>query len=339
MIKSLKVVAFAAAFLPFASLADGDSQGGSDQQYQTSGGALASKRLGNVLSGSPKEIINMRQRIQNSAAATRAPIQGNYDESISQDILDIEDIFDITLEHGDLAPRVFIAKFQSTAISFIDAFGKPWPIRKVSNFMEGQIVIDRAVENPTGSGVSRDEDEEEIGDKGISLNDPQAGSFSMTALVHGVVGNITVYLVGLQNPVTIIVNGKPSMFHRTATMRVASAGPQTDQATLYRDTGVKLGMKQDPDMNNALYGISPSGAETMVLDGDKGRAWLKGDYLYVQTPLAVFAPNVLDTSHGNGKYRAYKLPKTTRYTGTDENGNTVYVRVLRSQAVISERGN
>lgn len=295
--------------------------------------SLVERRLDNVLSASPREILKLRKKIQDSAAAKRAPIQGDYDESVSQDILDLEDIFDITLEPGDLAPRIFIARYQSTAVSFVDAFGNPWPIRKVSNFMGGLIAIDRAVEDE--ALIASDDDR---GAGGISLHDPQAGSFAMTALAHGVTGNITVYLVGLQNPITIIVNGKPSMFHRNATLRVASAGPQTNQSDLYQETSVRLGMAQEPDLNNALYGISPSASETMVLEGDSGRAWIKGDFLYLQTTLAVFSPRVLATSHGNGKYRAYKLPKTTRFSGTNESGRTVSVRVMRSPAVAAERG-
>lgn len=295
--------------------------------------SLVERRLDNVLSASPREILKLRKKIQDSAAAKRAPIQGDYDESVSQDILDLEDIFDITLEPGDLAPRIFIARYQSTAVSFVDAFGNPWPIRKVSNFMGGLIAIDRAVEDE--ALIASDDDG---GAGGISLHDPQAGSFAMTALAHGVTGNITVYLVGLQNPITIIVNGKPSMFHRNATLRVASAGPQTNQSDLYQETSVRLGMAQEPDLNNALYGISPSASETMVLEGDSGRAWIKGDFLYLQTTLAVFSPRVLATSHGNGKYRAYKLPKTTRFSGTNESGRTVSVRVMRSPAVAAERG-
>lgn len=300
--------------------------------------SLPESRLESVLSASPREVLNMRKMIQDSSAARRAPIQGDYDQAISQDILDLEDIFDITLEPGDLAPRVFIARYQSTAVSFVDAFGSPWPIRKVSNFMSGLIAIDRAVEGTSTPQQSGEEDEEGRGGDGIDLNDPQAGSFAMTALAHGVTGNITVYLVGLQNPITIIVNGKPSMFHRSATMRVASAGPQTDRSRLYQDSSIRLGMAQEPELNNALYGISPSGSETMVLDGDNGRAWVKGDFLYLQTTLAVFSPRVLATSHGNGKYRAYKLPKTTRFTGTNESGRTIAVRVMRSAAVAAEQG-
>ncbi len=298
--------------------------------------SLPEKRLQSVLSASPSQILKMRKSIQDVSAARRSPLQTDYDESISQDILDLEDIFDVTLEPGDLAPKVFISRFQSTAVSFVDAFGNPWPIRKVSSFMRGLVEIDRAVDEDSALPAADGDDD---GDgEGISMFDPQAGSFAMTALAHGVSGNITVYLVGLQNPVSIIVNGKPSMFHRSATIRVASAGPQTDQSALYQDTGVRLGTAQDPDLNNALYGISPSSSEGMILEGGHGKAWLKGDFIYVQTALAVFAPRVLGVSHGNGKYRAYKLPKTTRFTGTDENGKTVQVRVMRSPAVAAERG-
>lgn len=313
---------------------EGGATQGVDQSSKAKPVSLVEKRLDTVLSASPQEILKLRKKIQNSAAAKRAPVQGDYDQGVSQDILDLEDIFDITLEPGDLAPRIFISRFQSTAISFVDAFGNPWPIRKVSNFMNGLIAIDRAVEDDGVVAVGEDASDAD----GISLHDPQAGSFAMTALVHGVTGNITVYLVGLQNPITIIVNGKPSMFHRNATLRVASAGPQTDPASLYQETGIRLGMAQEPDLNNALYGISPSASETMVLEGDNGRAWVKGDFLYLQTTLAVFSPRVLATSHGNGKYRAYKLPKTTRFSGTNESGKTVSVRVMRSPAVIAERG-
>lgn len=314
----------------FANDSDGQEQVKKSEPEKT----LAERQLGSVLSASPQAILKMRSSIQNTAAAKRAPIQEDYDPAISQDILDLEDIFDLTLEPGDLAPRIFISKFQSTAVSFVDAFGNPWPIRKVSNFMGSQIDIDRAVEDEQTSGAGEDGE----GSGGIALDDPQAGSFAMTALKHGVAGNITVYLVGLQNPIAIIVNGKPSMFHRNATLRIASAGPQTDRASLYQDTSVRLGMAQEPDLNNALYGISPSASETMVLDGDNGRAWIKGEFLYLQTTLADFSPRVLATSHGNGKYRAYKLPKTTRFTGTNESGRTLSVRVMRSPAVIAEKG-
>lgn len=325
------------------NLGQGQVQEQVQEPVQTS--SLAEQRLESVLSASPQSILNMRKRIQDSAAAKRAPVQGDYDEAISQDILDLEDIFDITLEPGDLAPKIFISKFQSTAVSFVDAFGNPWPIRKVSNFMGGLIDIDRAVDEASKAGQQISVNPDDVDgagtgaeSSGISLHDPQAGSFAMTALTHGVVGNITIYLVGLQNPITIIVNGKPSMFHRTATLRVAAAGPQTDQSLLFQDTSVRLGMAQEPDLNNALYGISPTASEAMVLEGDKGRAWIKGEYLYVQTTLAVFSPRVLATSHGNGKYRAYKLPKATRFTGTNESGRTVSVRVMRSPAVVAEQG-
>ena len=82
--------------------------------------SLPEKRLQSVLSASPSQILKMRKSIQDVSAARRSPLQTDYDESISQDILDLEDIFDVTLEPGDLAPKVFISRFQSTAVSFVE---------------------------------------------------------------------------------------------------------------------------------------------------------------------------------------------------------------------------
>jgi hypothetical protein len=151
----------------------------------------------------------------------------------------------------------------------------------------------------------------------------------MTALKHGVVGNITVYLHGLSTPVSVLLIGKPSMYHRSVTLRVGDIGPQTDTAMMFQNSGVAIGTAADVDLNNALYGVSPTGSEEMVLEGAEGKAWLKGEHLYLQTPIAVFSPEILRTSPGNGKYRAYKLPRTTTVMGTNTEGSTVTLRILR----------
>ena len=115
-------------------------------------------------------------------------------------------------------------------------------------------------------------------------------------------------------------------------MRVADVGPQTNSAELFQDDGVVIGTEADADLNSALYGVTPLGAEEMVVEGGEGKVWLKGDYLYLQTPIAVFSPEIIRTSPGNGKYRAFKLPKTTRVMGTDTNGRTVALKILRHPA-------
>lgn len=318
--------------IPFASLLFVLSLGAMADESDESSQFV--ERTKGLLQASPQQILKARKAIQEVSAATRAPIAGDFEPDIPQEVLDLEDMFDLTLEPDQQAPRVFLARYQSTAVSFVDAYGNPWPIRKISNFLKGLVLIDRAVPETakakkSKSTAGRDDSSDNAG---IDLQDPQAGSFTMTAVKHGVVGNITVYLHGLSTPITILLTGKPSMYHRVATMRVADVGPQTNSAELFQDDGVVIGTEADADLNSALYGVTPLGAEEMVVEGGEGKVWLKGDYLYLQTPIAVFSPEIIRTSPGNGKYRAFKLPKTTRVMGTDTNGRTVALKILRHPA-------
>lgn len=281
-------------------------------------------RTKQVMVASPKQILEMRRDIQDNSAARQAPLVGDYEPEISQEVLDLEEMFQITQEPDQQAPKVFISRFQSTAISFIDAYGNPWPIRKVSSFLKGQVLIEKAI--PASEEAKEGKEGE---DAEADMKDPQAGSITLTALKHGVVGNITVYLYKLATPISINLVGKPSMYHRMATMRVEDAGPQTDPSVLNNKDGVVVGTEADGDLNNALYGVSPLGSETMVVQGAEGKAWIKGDFLYLQTPVAVFSPEILRASHGNGKFRAYKLPKTTTVMGTNTEGKTVTVKIMR----------
>jgi len=278
------------------------------------------KRADNLLLADPQTIIDLRHKIIQNSAARQAPIIDDFSEVGNREMLDLEDIFEITLEPDSVAPRVSIARYQSTAVSFVDAYGNPWPIRRISNFLEGLIAIDKAT-----------------GDEDVKKDDPQAGSFTMTALRHGVVGNITVYLEGLSTPISLMLEGNSGVFHRIATMRVNEAGPQTNVASMLNDSAVTIGTASDVDLNNALYGVSPAGSETMLVSGAEGKAWIKDDHLYLQTPLAVFSPQILGVSHGNGRYRAYKLPLSSTVMGTNNNGQTVSMRIGR--AVSAEASN
>ncbi|MDU4254464.1 DotH/IcmK family type IV secretion protein [Pseudomonas sp.] len=292
-------------------------------------------RAQSLLQADPQQILRIRKQIQNQSAARQAPIPGDFEPEIPQEVLDIEDLFNITLEPDQQAPKVFISRYQSTAVSFVDAYGNPWPIRRIANYLKGLVRIDKAVGDSSDQPQTGDK-KQKAATTGIDLNDPQAGSFTMTALKHGVVGNITVFLKGLSTPITIVLVGKPAMFHRVATFRISDVGPQTNTNDLYQENGVSIGTEADADLNSALYGVSPVGAEQMVVEGADGKAWIKGDYLYLQTPIAVFSPEILRTSNGNGKYRAYKLPKTTAVMGTGVDGRTVTLRIMRHPAVAIE---
>lgn len=328
--------AIAAAFLNSYANADNSVDGaGNDPQQQEapapdSGFPAATDDL---LITDPASILMSRKSIIRNSAALRVPVIETFDD-IAEPLLDIDETFDITSDPSSKTPILNIARYMSTSVTFVDAYGNPWPIRKVSNFMEGLVQVVRAAD-PKQS--------EAEGGKGggIDPQDPQAGSFTLTADKHGATGNLTVYLVNRSKPITIMLEGKSGVFHKEATIKISEVGPQTDLGKINRADEVVVGTKADADLNNALYGIGPIGSTAMVVEGGEGRAWVKGSAMYMQTPLSVFSPKVEGASHANGRYRAYKLPASTVVMASNDEGKTVTLKIKRiSQAeIMSEVAN
>lgn len=291
-----------------------------------------------VYVASPAEIIRLRQTIQDQSAAKHAPTPREYSADIPSDVMTLDHTFDLSMEPGEAVPRIYIARYQSTSIQFIDAYGNHWPIRKISSWLDGLVAWERAVEGVTRFTGQEDE-EGEGGSSEIDPRDPQSGSFTVTSLKHGVVGNITVYLYGQSQPVTLVLVTKPALFHSEATIRIGSTGPNSSYAQLFQGGMPAAGAKSNPDLNNALHGVTPAESERLVMEGANGKAWVKGDHIYVQTDLAIFNPSVLESTHSGGRYRAYKLPKTTRILGTNAAGQTVSVRLMRSPSTTLLGGN
>lgn len=309
------------------SICHGAEEGDSDVNQPSGSENALETRADFLLRADPQTILRIRKKIDNYSAAKSVPLQHDYEPAISQDMIALDEIFEVSMEPDGKVPKVFLSKYQSTAISFVDAYGKPWPIRKVSNFLGPEkILIDQAV---SSSGETKPSAKGEEASPGIDPMDPQAGSFTMTAVEDAVVGNLTVFLQGNPTPLSIMVVGKPAMYHRMATIKVNDMGPQTNKAELFQNNGVQISTETDADLNHALYGVSPQGSEEMVVQGGEGKAWLKGDALFIRTPLAVFSPRVLRSSPGNGKYWAFKLVATTTVAATNDEGKTVYLKILK----------
>lgn len=283
----------------------------------------------------PESILKARKNIIRNSAAQRVPVIETFDD-ISEPLLDIDETFEITSDPSSKTPILNIARYMSTSVTFVDAYGNPWPIRKVSNFLEGLVQVVRAADP-----IQSDQADGGKGGGGIDPHDPQAGSFTLTADKHGATGNLTVYLVNRSQPVTILLEGKSGVFHKEATIKISEVGPQTDLGKINRSDEVVVGTKADADLNNALYGIGPIGSTSMVVEGGEGRVWVKGTSMYMQTPLSVFSPKVEGASHANGRYRAYKLPASTVVMASNDEGKTVTLKIKRiSQAdVMNEATN
>lgn len=330
--------AIAAAFLN--ATANAESEGSDPQQQQESPAPDSGfpATTDDLLITDPASILKARKSIIRNSAAQRVPVVETFDD-IAEPLLDIDETFEISSDPSSKTPILNIARYMSTSVTFVDAYGNPWPIRKVSNFMEGLVQVVRAAD-PKQSGGEGGQGEGGKGG-GIDPHDPQAGSFTVTADKHGATGNLTVYLINRSKPITIMLEGKSGVFHKEATIKISEVGPQTDLGKINRSDEVVVGTKADADLNNALYGIGPIGSTAMVVEGGEGRVWVKGTSMYMQTPLSVFSPKVEGASHANGRYRAYKLPASTVVMASNDEGKTVTLKIKRiSQAeAMSEAAN
>ncbi|WP_178125745.1 DotH/IcmK family type IV secretion protein [Pseudomonas sp. EMN2] len=273
-----------------------------------------------ILQASPQQVLEARKIIGDFQAAKRTPIVDMY-EDIASELLPLDEVFEIGAKPNSRVPQIFIAKNLATTISFVDAYGNPWPIRATADFVKDSVDVRRAIGGASEEGQAEKPD----------IKDPQAGSIDVSALVTGATGNMTVYLVGRASPVKIVMIAKSGVFHQMATIKVNEVGPQTDLKSVGRGDEVKIGTKADPDLNSALYGVGPVNSKEMDVEGGEARAWLKDKTIYLQTPLAIFSPDVQGATHALGRYRAYKIPYTTVAWATNEEGKTVSLRIKPSR--------
>ena len=273
-----------------------------------------------ILQASPQKVLEARRIIGEFQAAKRAPIVDMYD-GIANELLPLEEVFEIGAKPNSRAPEILISRGIATTISFIDAYGNPWPIRATTDFLKDAVDVRKAVGGSEADGQGEKPD----------IKDPQAGSIDVSAIVTGATGNMTVYLVGRATPVKIILIGKSGVFHQLASIKVNEVGPQTDRKSIGRGDEVTIGTKADTDLNSTLYGVGPVNSKEMDVEGGEARAWLKDKTIYLQTPLAIFSPDVQGATHALGRYRAYKIPYTTVAWATNEEGKTVSLRIQPSR--------
>jgi hypothetical protein len=305
-------------------IALGTGNAWAEQEDEPGPDATLEQAAQGILTANPKSIISVRKDIIESSAARRTPILDTFDDSDAP--LDIEETFTVSSSPDSKPPIINIAKYMSSSVNFVDAYGKPWPIKRQINFMKGWVTVVPVAEPE----VSAEKDTEGASNAGgIDPMDPQAGSLNITAMKHGVAGNVTIYLVGRSQPVTLALDGKSAVYHREATIKINEVGPQTDLKKINRGDEVIVGAKTDPDLNNALYGVGPVGSQLMSLEGGEGRAWLKGSVLYVQTPLSIFSPKVIGVTHANGRNRAYKLAASPTVMASNDEGKTITLHVKR----------
>ncbi len=192
----------------------------------------------------------------------------------------------LRLEPGTAAvpPEILLERGYTTALSFVDATGEPWPIEEV--LVDGRF-LPAAGERAEGA-------------RHILYLAPAE------RLLHG---NAVVKLHGLARPVTLALVAGSGVVDFHVDVRMAASGPNADPASAAAPRTFHAG---DPVLLDLLAGLPPEGAARLVLAGGApgDGAWLHdGDLLVVtRAPLLSPAPWAAERS-ADGRW-AWRLPET-----------------------------
>ena len=188
---------------------------------------------------------------------------------------------------GAAVPAVEVRRGFTTAVSWSDVTGSPWPIEEVH--------VDAAFLPGQGSGA-------ETGGHLVYLA-PQRRFMN---------GNLVVKLRGLAEPVAVLLRdsgGAESDFR--VEMRLPRPGPGVDAEALMRPASFHAG---DGELAGLLAGRIPEGAVDVELEGGGSgdRAWRQGEDLLLISRHAVLSPGAWAAERGSGGRWAYRLPAAPR---------------------------
>lgn len=190
-------------------------------------------------------------------------------------------------------PAVALARGYTTAISFVDATGAPWPIEEV--LVDAAFLPAQAGQRPDGA-------------QHLFYLAPSRGN------LHG---NAVVKLVGRTDPVILnLADGAasgggqgPATADVRLDIRIAEAGPNADPEALATAPRFQAG---DDTLLDLLAGIAPPGAQRLVVSsGHAGdRAWAEGEDVLLVTAGAILTPGPWAAERAADGRCAYRLPAT-----------------------------
>ncbi len=188
---------------------------------------------------------------------------------------------------GGAVPVVELRRGFTTAVSWTDTTGSPWPIEDVH--VDAAFLPGGGNEGASGGHL-------------VYLA-PQRRFMS---------GNLVVKLRDLAEPVAVLLRdsgGVESDFR--VEMRLPRPGPGVDAAALMRPASFHAG---DAELAGLLAGKIPAGAIDVELEGGGAgdRAWRHGDDLLLISRHVVLSPGAWAAERGAGGRWAYRLPAAPR---------------------------
>ena len=195
-------------------------------------------------------------------------------------------------------PGIAVRAGYVTSVGFFDRTGAPWPI----------------------DGVLADER------FGMSKRDSSPHLVHFSPSKRWVVGNASVMLEGLAEPVMLLLGERDGVADFRVDLRLAGAGPNADPLAEAGEGGFHAGS----DLLLALLsGEAPAGAVPVDVEGIDGRAWRFGKELLLVTRGHVLSPGPRAAERDSSGRWAYRLPGVP-YAMVSEDGR-------ESRAAFQER--
>lgn len=190
---------------------------------------------------------------------------------------------------GGPIPAIALRRGYTTAISFADSTGAPWPIEEA--------LVDRRFLPP--------------GRESSGEGEPSIGShlLYLAPSVAYLAGNAVVKLMSLADPVVLNLRDSGGDADFRVEVRLGLPGPNADPGALAHPAGFHAG---DPVLLGLLGGIVPARAERLAVDGGGAgdRAWRRGGDLLLVTRAHLLSPGPLAAERGPGGRWAYRLADT-----------------------------
>ena len=182
-------------------------------------------------------------------------------------------------------PEVALAKGYTTAISFTDVTGAPWPIEEV--LVDEAFLPAQGGQRPEGA---------------LHL------LYLAPARAH-LHGNAVVKLKRRTDPVILTLKAGGDDADLALDIRLAEPGPNADAAALVALEPFQAG---DQTLLDLLAGIAPAGAERLVVTGGHGgdRAWAQGEDVLLVTAASILTPGPWAAERATDGRWAYRLPAT-----------------------------
>lgn len=236
---------------------------------------LKGEALDRIAPLSPSEILELRKDLEDRSNAMSQPI-GPVGKPVRR-------LVTLDLSPG-ASPEIVRATFgQGTVVTFLDAAGRPWPIKAAENF------------NPKGLDVAI------LGDNGISIGVKAANAR---------IGNIAVKLDGVASPIAFAVAIGQAEIDYSVEMQLPRYLPGAPAPVGAVEALPSLGA---PELLNFLLGTVPQGVRALKVDAVNVHAWqLNAQTMVVRTDGMLASPRYNRRQSSANGLSVYELPISPR---------------------------